>query len=109
MSTTPVRVFGSEDVRVREVGGALKLKLGAKGQGKRPRWSGKRVDVWRSTRGREVVRRAARGIPIHTTGASITGTFGGRALTIVSRPFQGYRGMTISLRVPESDGPVSYA
>jgi hypothetical protein len=35
----------------------------------------------------------------HTTGANIASTFGGRALTIVSRPFQGYRKITISLWV----------
>jgi hypothetical protein len=32
--------------------------------------------------------------------ANIAGTFGGRALTIVSRPFQGYQRITLSLRVP---------
>jgi hypothetical protein len=39
--------------------------------------------------------------------ANIAGTFGGRALTIVSRLFQGCRRITVSLWVPESDGPAS--
>jgi misacylated tRNA(Ala) deacylase len=38
-STTPVLIFGSEDVRVKEVEEALKLRLGVKSGGKGPRWS----------------------------------------------------------------------
>ena len=63
-STTLVLVFGSEDSRVKEVGEILKLKLGVKGGGKGPRWSGKWVGVWRSGKEGEIVSKAVGGIPV---------------------------------------------
>ena len=63
-STTLVLVFGSEDSRVKEVGEILKLKLGVKGGGKGPRWSGKWVGVWRSGKEGETVSKAVGGIPV---------------------------------------------
>ena len=63
-STTLVLVFGSEDVRAKEVGEAQKLKLGVKGGGKGLRRSGKQIGVWRLTKEGEMVSKAARGIPI---------------------------------------------
>lgn len=64
MSTTVVLVFGSEDGNVKDVGEILKLKLGVRGGGKGPRWSGKWTGVWRLTREGELVSKAAKGIPI---------------------------------------------
>ena len=49
-STTVVMVFGSDDKRVKEVGEALKTKLGVKGGGKGTRWSGKFTGVWKDSR-----------------------------------------------------------
>ena len=65
-STTLVLVFGSEDVRVKEVWETLKLKLGVKGGGEGPRWSGRWVGVWRPAKDGGVVGRAAGGIPIQS-------------------------------------------
>ncbi|KAF9263452.1 ThrRS/AlaRS common domain-containing protein [Marasmius fiardii PR-910] len=47
VSITSVLVFGSEDGLVKTVGERLKTRLGVKGGGKGPRWSGKFVGVWR--------------------------------------------------------------
>ena len=49
-STTIVMVFGSDDKRVKEVGEALKAKLGVKGGGKGSRWSGKFSGVWKDAK-----------------------------------------------------------
>jgi misacylated tRNA(Ala) deacylase len=57
-STTLVVVFGSEVVRAKEVGEALKLKLGVKGRGKGPRRIGKQIGVWRLTKEGEMVSKA---------------------------------------------------
>lgn len=54
-STTVVMVFGSDDKRVKEVGEALKAKLGVKGGGKGSRWSGKFTGVWKDTKEGSVV------------------------------------------------------
>lgn len=54
-STTIVMVFGSDDKRVKEVGEALKAKLGVKGGGKGSRWSGKFTGVWRAAKEGSVV------------------------------------------------------
>ncbi|KAF9452507.1 ThrRS/AlaRS common domain-containing protein [Macrolepiota fuliginosa MF-IS2] len=45
-----VLVVGSDDKRVKEAGDALKVKLGIKGGGKGPRWSGKFTGVWKDTK-----------------------------------------------------------
>jgi misacylated tRNA(Ala) deacylase len=63
-SSTLVLVFGSEDARVKEVGETLKLKLGVKGGGKGPRWSGKLTGVWKPAIDGELVNKAVRGIPV---------------------------------------------
>ncbi|KAJ7228705.1 ThrRS/AlaRS common domain-containing protein [Mycena pura] len=47
-NTNVVFVVGSEDKRVKEVGDALKTKLGVKGGGKGLKWSGKFVGVWKN-------------------------------------------------------------
>jgi len=46
-SVSVVVVFGSDDKLVKEVGDALKAKVGVKGGGKGNRWSGKYTGVWR--------------------------------------------------------------
>ncbi|KXN83672.1 Putative alanyl-tRNA editing protein alaX [Leucoagaricus sp. SymC.cos] len=48
-SMSTVLVLGSEDKRVKETGEGLKAKLGIKGGGKGPRWSGKFSGVWKDT------------------------------------------------------------
>ena len=63
-STTVVLVFGSEDASVKEVGEILKLKLGVKGGGKGPRWSGKWGGVWKPAKEGELVSEVVRGIPV---------------------------------------------
>ena len=63
-STTVVLVFGSEDANVKEVGEILKLKLGVKGGGKGPQWSGKWTGVWKPGKEGELVSKAVKGIPI---------------------------------------------
>lgn len=63
-SVTLVLAFGSEDASVKEVGETLKLKLGVKGGGKGPRWSGKWVGVWKHSGEGELVTEAVKGIPI---------------------------------------------
>jgi misacylated tRNA(Ala) deacylase len=42
-----VFILGSDDKRVKEVGDALKTKLGVKGGGKGLKWSGKLSGVWK--------------------------------------------------------------
>ena len=54
-STTVVMVVGSDDKRVKEVGDALKVKLGVKGGGKGVRWSGKFTGVWKEAKEGAVV------------------------------------------------------
>ena len=49
-STTVVMVFGSDEKRVKEVGDVLRSKLGVKGGGKGPRWSGKFTGVWKANK-----------------------------------------------------------
>ena len=70
ISTTLVLVFGSEDASVKEVGEILKLKLGVKGGGKGPRWSGKWVGVWKTSKEGELVSEAVRGFPSSRSDAS---------------------------------------
>jgi misacylated tRNA(Ala) deacylase len=48
-NTNVVFILGSDDNRVKEVGDALKTKLGVKGGGK-GKWSGKFVGVWKNGR-----------------------------------------------------------
>jgi misacylated tRNA(Ala) deacylase len=49
-STSVVLIFGSDEKKVKEAGEAIKTKLGVKGGGKGPRWSGKLVGVWKESR-----------------------------------------------------------
>jgi misacylated tRNA(Ala) deacylase len=63
-STTPVLVFGSEDVRVKGAEETLKLKIGVEGGGKDPQWRGKWVGVQRPAKEGETVSEAAIGIPV---------------------------------------------
>ncbi|KAJ7700038.1 alanyl-tRNA synthetase domain-containing protein [Mycena rosella] len=49
-NTNVVFILGSDDRRVKEVGGALKAKLGVKGGGKGLKWSGKFTGVWKNGR-----------------------------------------------------------
>ncbi|KAK1224395.1 hypothetical protein PQX77_012691 [Marasmius sp. AFHP31] len=49
-STTLVMVSGSDDALVKAAGEALKERLGVKGGGKGPRWSGKYTGVWRENK-----------------------------------------------------------
>lgn len=46
-STSIVVIFGSEEKVVKEVGDALKAKIGVKGGGKGNKWSGKFTGVWK--------------------------------------------------------------
>ena len=48
-ATNVIVVFGSEDELVKQTGESLKSKLGAKGGGKAPRWSGKTIGVWKES------------------------------------------------------------
>ncbi|GJE84981.1 alanyl-tRNA editing protein [Phanerochaete sordida] len=54
-STTVVLVFGDDERRVKEVGDALKARLGVKGGGKGMRWSGKFTGVWKEAKEGAVV------------------------------------------------------
>ncbi|KAJ7498970.1 ThrRS/AlaRS common domain-containing protein [Mycena latifolia] len=47
-NTNVVFILGSDDKRVKEVGDALKTKLGVKGGGKGSKWSGKFGGVWKN-------------------------------------------------------------
>ncbi|EMD40847.1 hypothetical protein CERSUDRAFT_111427 [Gelatoporia subvermispora B] len=49
-STSVVLIFGSDEQKVKAVGEGLKSKLGVKGGGKGPRWSGKFTGVWKDSR-----------------------------------------------------------
>jgi misacylated tRNA(Ala) deacylase len=49
-STSIVLVFGSDEKKVKQAGEGIKTKLGVKGGGKGPRWSGKFVGVWKEGR-----------------------------------------------------------
>ncbi|KAF8165388.1 alanyl-tRNA synthetase domain-containing protein [Crassisporium funariophilum] len=49
-SISTVLVLGSEDAKVKLAGEALKAKLGVKGGGKGPRWSGKFIGTWKDSR-----------------------------------------------------------
>lgn len=55
---TTVLVLGSDDTRAKAAGEALKSKLGVKGGGKGPRWSGKFVGVWRDDKEGSAVKEA---------------------------------------------------
>jgi misacylated tRNA(Ala) deacylase len=49
-STSVVLIFGSDEKKVKEAGEGIKTKLGVKGGGKGPRWSGKFIGVWKESR-----------------------------------------------------------
>ncbi|KAJ3510621.1 hypothetical protein NLJ89_g4572 [Agrocybe chaxingu] len=49
-SISTILVLGSDDAKVKATGDGLKAKLGVKGGGKGPRWSGKFVGVWKESR-----------------------------------------------------------
>ncbi|KAF5363640.1 hypothetical protein D9756_000669 [Leucocoprinus leucothites] len=61
-SQSTVLVIGSDDKKVKEAGDALKAKLGIKGGGKGPRWSGKLSGVWRDTKETAGVEETLKGI-----------------------------------------------
>ena len=46
-SISTVLVLGCDDAKVKAAGEGLKEKLGVKGGGKGPRWSGKFIGVWK--------------------------------------------------------------
>ncbi|KAJ7276350.1 hypothetical protein B0H12DRAFT_1084911 [Mycena haematopus] len=47
-NTNVVFILGSDDKRVKEVGDALRTKLGVKGGGKGSKWSGKSLGMWKN-------------------------------------------------------------
>ena len=49
-SVSTVLLLGSDDAKVKLAGEGLKAKLGIKGGGKGPRWSGKFIGVWKENR-----------------------------------------------------------
>jgi len=49
-SVSTVLLLGSDDAKVKFAGEGLKAKLGVKGGGKGPRWSGKFVGIWKENR-----------------------------------------------------------
>jgi misacylated tRNA(Ala) deacylase len=49
-STSLVVIFGSNDETVKEVGDAVKTKIGVKGGGKGNKWSGKFIGVWKDSK-----------------------------------------------------------
>lgn len=49
-SLSTVLVFGSDDKSVKEAGDGLKGRLGIKGGGKGPKWSGKFIGVWKAAK-----------------------------------------------------------
>ena len=48
-STTVALLFGSDEKKVKEMGDALRNKLGVKGGGKGAKWSGKFIGTWKET------------------------------------------------------------
>jgi misacylated tRNA(Ala) deacylase len=54
-STSVVVVVGSDEARVKAVGEGLKGRLGVKGGGKGPRWSGKFTGVWKESKEHAVI------------------------------------------------------
>ena len=48
-STTVALLFGSDEKKVKEMGDALRRKLGMKGGGKGAKWSGKFIGTWKET------------------------------------------------------------
>lgn len=54
-STHVVLAFGSEDQKVKEAGEGIKTKLGVKGGGKGPKWSGKLIGTWKEGRNEAAV------------------------------------------------------
>ena len=54
-SVSTVLVLGSDDLKVKAAGDGLKAKLGVKGGGKGPRWSGKFIGIWKENREDEAI------------------------------------------------------
>ncbi|KIM46230.1 hypothetical protein M413DRAFT_23991 [Hebeloma cylindrosporum] len=54
-SVSTVLVLGSDDLKVKAVGDGLKARLGVKGGGKGPRWSGKFIGIWKENREGEAI------------------------------------------------------
>lgn len=50
-----VFIFGSDEKKVKEAGEGVKAKLGVKGGGKGPKWSGKLTGTWKEGRNEVVV------------------------------------------------------
>jgi len=53
--TSILLIFGSDEKAVLAMGNTLRSKLGAKGGGKPPRWSGKVTGVWLENREGKVI------------------------------------------------------
>ena len=49
-SVSTILVVGGDDKVVKQAGDSLKSKLGVKGGGKGPRWSGKLIGVWKAAK-----------------------------------------------------------
>ncbi|CAK5275675.1 unnamed protein product [Mycena citricolor] len=50
-----IAVLSSDDKLTKVVGDALKSKMGVKGGGKGPRWTGKHTGVWKSAKGDQII------------------------------------------------------
>lgn len=61
-SLSTVLVLASDDKNVKEAGDGLRAKLGIKGGGKGPRWSGKFNGVWKDTKENIAVEEVLAGI-----------------------------------------------
>ena len=61
-SVSVVSVFGSDEKQVQALGGALKAKMGVKGGGRGPKWTGKFTGVWKTGREDAVVEEALAGV-----------------------------------------------
>ncbi|KAI5895689.1 ThrRS/AlaRS common domain-containing protein [Schizophyllum commune H4-8] len=61
-SVSVVSVFGSHEKQVQGVGAVLKAKMGVKGGGRGPKWTGKFTGVWKAGREDAVVEEALAGV-----------------------------------------------
>ncbi|KAF8195948.1 hypothetical protein K438DRAFT_1968417 [Mycena galopus ATCC 62051] len=61
-NTNVVFILGSDDKRVKEVGDALKTKLGVKGGGKGLKWSGKLAGIWKNGKDDVLVEEILKGV-----------------------------------------------
>ena len=61
-SVSVVSVFGSDEKQVQAAGAALKAKMGVKGGGRGPKWTGKFTGVWKAGREDAMVEEALAGV-----------------------------------------------